>query len=86
MNDIEKKFMKDMMADIIATTIKTLGVIGAIICIVLFVIGFVYKSDYKTITNHPLYITCACIGLIFMCNYIFWAILATFICNKKRKK
>ena len=85
MTNIEKNFMKDMMATIIATTIKTLGVIGAIICIVLGVIGFIYKSDYKTITNNPLYITCACIGLLFMLNYMFWSTLATYLCNKKKK-
>ena len=85
MKKIKKKCMTDMMATIIATTIIALGVIGAIICIVLFVIGFIYKSDCKTIVNNPLYITCACIGLLFMLNYMFWVTLATYLCNKKKK-
>ena len=38
----KKKCMEDIMATIIATTIKALGVIGAIICIVLGVIGFIF--------------------------------------------
>ena len=80
-----KKCMEDIIATIIATTIKTLGAIGAIICIVLIIIGFIYKLDYITISNDPLYIKCACIGLLFMLNYIFWAILATDLCSKKKK-
>ena len=85
MKKIKKKCMEDIMATIIATTIKALGVIGAIICMALIIIGFIYKSDCKTIVNNPLYITCACIGLLFMLNYMFWTILATYLCNKKKK-
>lgn len=85
MKNNKKKCMEDIMATIIATTIKALGAIGAIICIALIVIGFIYKLDYRTISNDPLYIKCTCIGLLFMLNYIFWAILATYLCNKKKK-
>lgn len=85
MKNNKKKCMEDIMATIIATTIKALGAIGTIICIVLIVIGFIYKLDYITISNDPLYIKCACIGLLFMLNYIFWTILATYLCNKKKK-
>ena len=85
MKKIKKKCMTDIIATIIATSIKTLGVIGAIICIVLIIIGFIYKSDYRTILNNPLYIRCAYIGLAFMFNYVFWTTLATYVCNKKKK-
>ena len=85
MKKIKKKCMEDIMATIIATTIKALGVIGAIICIVLIVIGFIYKLDYIAISNNTLYIKCTYIGLAFMFNYMFWTILATYLCNKKKK-
>ena len=85
MKNNKKKCMEDIMATIIATTIKALGVIGTIICIVLGVIGFIYKSDCKTIVNNPLYIKCTYIGLAFMFNYMFWVTLATYLCNKKKK-
>ena len=85
MKKIKKKCMEDIMATIIATTIKALGVIGAIICIVLIIIGFIYKSDYRTISNNTLYIKCTYIGLAFIFNYMFWTTLATYLCNKKKK-
>lgn len=85
MKKIKKKCTKDMIATIIATTIKALGVIGAIICIVLITIGFCYKFVYIAIINNPLYIKCTYIGLAFMFDYIFWTTLATYLCNKKKK-
>ena len=85
MKKIKKKCMDDIMATIIATTIKALGVIGAIICMALIIIGFIYKLDYRTILNDTLYIKCTYIGLAFMFNYMFWAIMATYLCNKKKK-
>lgn len=82
---MKKKCMENIMATVIATVIKALGAIGAIICIVLFVIEFICKLDYETISNNLLCIKYTYVGLIFMANYIFWAILATYLCNKKRK-